>query len=255
MQAIATVLAIAAAGWLAWSTWTVLRNQSEFFDNRQHYSKSEVDKRLYGAFIGFWITLGIAIYIPTRWLLGCVLPEHWGSYSADDGEWSSYGERISGLVAAIGSLLMIVRMSKTGLSILQLEFWTSRFRPKEVDQCLAELATLKPLFSSVMCADTVLSRVEEGIPSQDGRKALLTSIRIGRNSPRDVVLHSLVQVSRSFLGSGRLHVYRNVLNMEGNGVKSVFEIALRELVKSGFADEAGAAAQRREVEAEIKEVG
>lgn len=254
MQELFEVIPIVAIGWMIWGSWMVLRPNSGFFDKR-YYSDSDVDIRTYLAFIGFWIALVLIIYIPTNWLLGLILPEHWGSYSSEDGEWSSYGERIAGLTAALGSLVLIARMFSTGRTILQIEFWTNRFRPKEVTACLSELSALAPLFSKIMCADTVLKRVEKGIVSDDGRKALLQATRTEKISTRDTVLHTIVQVSKVQIGSGQYHVYRNVLNMEGNGIKSVFEIALKELVSSGFINEAQADVQRKEVESAIKGMG
>ena len=102
---------------MAWGTWIILRPNSGFFSKEPHHSASEPHKRAYPAFIGFWIALTLAIYLPTRWLLNLVFPEHWGSFSAEDGEWSSYADRIAILTATLGSLALISRMSKTGRSI------------------------------------------------------------------------------------------------------------------------------------------
>lgn len=253
MQELFKVIAGGFIIWMAWGSWTVFRPNSGFFDKRYYSGRDELDNRIYAAFLGALMALGILIYAPTLWISNLILPTHWGSYN-DDGDWSSYSERIAGLAATFGALGALYRMSKTGRTILQAEFWTNRFRPKEVSLCTEAFVALKPLFERVMCADTVLSHVEEAIPSDRGREICRAAIQAG-SAPRNVVLRMILQTAKSMLASGQFHVYRNVLGMEGNGIKSMFEIALNELLKCAGIDEAGATAERLELQAAIKEVG
>lgn len=136
-----------------------------------------------------------------------------------------------------------------------MDFLTRLLRPKAVNECLVALEMIRPLFSKVLFADTVLARVKSGIVSSDGKKAVVKSIIEAGNSPRDVVLFAVVQASKSFLGSGQYHTYRGVLNAEGSSIRAAFGIALAELVKSGFADEKQAEEQLAELAEEIKSVG
>lgn len=244
--------------WMAWGTWAVLRPNSVFFGNGTY----PITKRDYRAITGFWFALAATIYLPTLWLLNLIFPERWGSYSADDGEWSSYSHSIAGLAATLGSLGIMSRMSKLQRSPLEREFYTSRFRPKEVADCLAALEQARPLFSKVLPADSVvldadsvLSRVKSAVVSSNWRKKLVESIKNEGNSPRGVILYAIVQVSKSLLESGQYHIWRGALNTEGLGIKTTFDIALDELVKSGIIDETQANEQRTEIAEAIKTVG
>jgi hypothetical protein len=100
------------------------------------------------------------------------------------------------------------------MSPIKLEFYSSRFRPKEVADCLAALEQVRPLFSKVMPAhsvmldaDLVLSRVKSAATSSAWRKALIESMRNHGNSPRTVILNAIVQESKSLLESGQYHSY------------------------------------------------
>lgn len=259
LQNLYWVVWIAMLCWVAWGTWAVLRPNSIFFDN----STGTLSKRDYGAITGFFLGLAFTIYLPTLWVLNLIFPESWGSYSADDGEWSSYSHSIAGLTATLGSLGIMSRMSKLQRSPLGIEFYTSRFRPKEVADCLAALEQVRPLFSKVvpansvqLDADLVLSRVESGVTSSNWRKKLVESIKNEGNSPRGVILYAIVQIAKSLLESGQYHhVYRGLLNDDGLGIKKTFDIALDELVKSGIIDETQANEQRAEVANAIASVG
>ena len=200
--------------------------------------------------------------MPTLWVLNLIFPESWGSYSAEDGEWSSYSDRIAALAATLGPLGIMSRMSKIQVSPLKLEFYSNRFRPKEVADCLAALEQVRPLFSKVMPAesvmldaDLVLSRVKSGVTSSASRKALIELIKNERNAPRDVILSLVVQESKSLLETGQYHIWRGALNDHGFAIKASFDIALDELVKSGVIDDAGAKKQRAEVAKAIASVG
>jgi hypothetical protein len=79
--------------------------------------------------------------------------------------------------------------------------------------------------------------------ARDAEVAIIQSIRAG-NSPRDLVLYAIVQAAKQMLSTGQYHIYRGVLGMEGNDIRAASAIALAELIKSGFTDEAGAREQR-----------
>lgn len=243
---------------MAWGTWAALRPNSVFFRN----STGNLSKRDYNAFLEFWFALASAIGLPTLWVLNLIFPESWGSYSAEDGEWSSYSHTIAALAATLGSLGIMSRMSKIQMSPLKLEFYSSRFRPKEVADCLLALEQVRPLFSKVMPAnsvmldaDLVLSRVKSALTSSAWQKALIELIKNERNAPRDFILSLVVQESKSLLETGQYHIWRGALNEEGFGIKATLDIALDELVKSGVIDDAGANKQRAEVANAIASVG
>jgi hypothetical protein len=252
MQSLINLILIAVLCWLVWSTWSVLRPNSILFSNGTFNSKSE--KRHYAALTGFFLTLFAVIFVPTNWLLNLFLPEQWGNYDYD-GEWTSFGTSISSFIAFGGSIGLIYRMYKKQLSLLHIGFWTNRFQPKEVKQCIVALEKIKPLFDKVLLADIVINLVKTEIVSKDGRKALLHSIRVAGNKPRDVVLLAIVNVSKSLLSSGQFHIYCGALNLQGGGIKSAFDIALRELVKSEFINETQATEQRSVVAKAIKNAG
>jgi hypothetical protein len=88
----------------------------------------------------------------------------------------------------------------------------------------------------------------------DSEAAIIQSIRAG-NSPRDLVYHAIVQAAKQMLSTGQYHVYRGVLGMEGNDIRAASAIALGELIRSGFTDEAGAKAQRDLLSSLIADVG
>jgi hypothetical protein len=243
---------------MAWGTWAVLRPNSVFFGN----STYSITKRDYRAFIGFFFGLAFTIYLPTFWVLNLIFPKSWGSYSAEDGEWSSYSHTIAALAATLGSLGIMSRMSKIQMSPLKLEFYSSRFRPKEVADCLAALEQVRPLFSKVMPAnsvmldaDLVLSRVKSAVTSSAWRKALIELIKNEGNAPRDVILSLVVQESKSLLETGQYHIWRGALKDSGFAIKATFDIAMDELVKNGIIDEADANKQRVEVANAIASVG
>jgi hypothetical protein len=148
------------------------------------------------------------------------------------------------------------------MSPLKLEFYSSRFRPKEVADCLAALEQVRPLFSKVMPAnsvmldaDLVLSRVKSAVTSSAWRKALIELIKNEGNAPRDVILSLVVQESKSLLETGQYHIWRGALKDSGFAIKATFDIAMDELVKNGIIDEADANKQRVEVANAIASVG
>lgn len=240
--------------WVIWSNWWVLRNRAALFcQESSPYDKPSI--RDSAAFLGFWVTLFLAIFLPLQGFLSLILPSTWGWYSTENDKWSSLAERIAIFSGIFGSFGVMYRMSKIRRSVLDPEFWSKRFRPREVDECLSALEQIGPLFEHVLNVDCVLDRVRSGIQSENGRKALIHVIRSTDNSPRDVVLHAIVQVSKSQLSSGQFHVYRGVLSMQGSGVRSALGIALNQLVKSGFMSEAQANRERAEIEQAIKLVG
>ena len=154
------------------------------------------------------------------------------------------------------------QIDKLRLSPLKLEFYSSRFLPKEVADCQAALEQVRPLFSKVMPAnsamldaDLVLSRVKSAVTSSAWRRALIELIKDERNTPRDVILSLVVQESKSLLETGQYHIWRGTLNDDGFAIKASFDIALDELVKSGVIDDARAAKQRAEVAKAIASVG
>jgi len=240
LQNLIWVVWIAMLCWMAWGTWAIHRSISLNVDPN------------YSAFIGFWFALIAVIGLPTSWLLNLVFPERWSSVS----------ESIAVVAAGIGSLWLINRIDKLRLSPLKFEFYTSRFRPKEVADCLAALEQVRPFFSKVLSADSVvlnadlvLIRVESAVMSLAWRKELIESIKSERKAPRDIILSLVVQESKSLLETGQYHIWRGALNEEGFGIKATFDIALDELVKSGVIDDAGAKKQRAEVANAIASVG
>lgn len=223
--------------WMAWGTWVIHRSISSYTDPN------------YPAFVGFWFALIYVIGLLTLWLLNFIFPEHWS-------------EGIAAVAAGIGSLWLINRIDKLRLSPLRLEFYTSRFLPKEVTDCLAALEQVRPLFSKVMPvnsvmldADLVLSHVKSAVTSSIWRKTLIELIKDKRNAPREVILSLVVQESKSLLETGQYHIWRGALNDDGFAIKASFDIALDELVKSGAIDDAGAKERRAEVANEIASVG
>lgn len=224
--------------WMAWGTWVIHRSISSYTDPN------------YPAFVGFWFALIYVIGLLTLWLLNFIFPEHWS-------------EGIAAVAAGIGSLWLINRIDKLRLSPLKLEFYTSRFLPKEVADCLAALEQVRPIFSKVMPANSamldanlVLSHVKSTVTSSVWRKALIELIKDKRNNtPRNVILSLVVQEAKSLLETGQYHIWRGALNDDGFAVKVSFDIALDELMKSGVIDDAGAKKQRAEVTQIIASVG
>ena len=237
LQNLIWVVWMAMVCWAAWGTWAI------------HCSISLNTDPNYPAFIGFWLALIAVIGLPILWVLNLLFPEHWS-------------EGIAIGTAGIGSFWLINRVDKLRLSPLKLEFYTSRFLPKEVADCQAALEQVRPLFSKVMPAnsamldaDLVLSRVKSAVTSSAWRRALIELIKDERNTPRDVILSLVVQESKSLLETGQYHIWRGALNDDGFAIKASFDIALDELVKSGVIDDAGAKNQRAEVAKAIASVG
>jgi len=237
LQNLILVGGMAMLCWMAWGTWAIHRSISLNTDPN------------YQAFVGFWFALIYVIGLSTLWLLNLIFPERWS-------------EGIAVVAAGIGSLWLIDRVGKLQVSPLKLEFYSHRFRSKEVADYLAALEQVRPLFSKVMPAnsamldaDLVLSRVKSAVTSSAWRKALIELIKDKRNAPRDIILNLVVQESKSLLETGQYHIWRGVLNDDGFAIKASFDIALDELMKSGVIDDAGAKKQRAEVAKAIATVG
>jgi hypothetical protein len=127
-------------------------------------------------------------------------------------------------------------------------------RPPEVRASLDALDASRPLFSKLLYASLVLDRVKTVTMARDAEAPIIQSISAG-NSARDLVLHAIVQAAKQMLSTGQYHIYRGVLGMEGNDIRAASAIALDELIKSGFADEAEAKEQRDLLSALIASVG
>ncbi len=73
--------------------------------------------------------------------------------------------------------------------------------------------------------------------------------------PRVLALFLMMNVARDYLGSGRFHIYRGTLSMQGHALKGMNAYCLGELAKLGhFTDEERRAALRATNE-DIAEVG
>ena len=129
------------------------------------------------------------------------------------------------------------------------------FPPAEVKICLRTLEDVKSLFSNLLCSDSVLEPVRALLLDRKSKSYLLKAIYEVNNSPKNIVLYAIVQQCKFLLSSGHYHVYRSLLSGEGSGIRAVFEIALDELVKSGFANKEQAFEQRSELRELIKDVG
>jgi hypothetical protein len=196
-------------------------------------------------------------------MLDLIFPRRWGYHV--DGEWTPYSVLIASVAAMTGSVGIMYRMSKLQRSFLDIEFYSTRFRPKEIVGYLAALEQVRPLFSKViptessvtLYADLVLSRVESVVVSSASRKELIELTKNEGNSPRNVILSLVVQESQSLLETGEFHYGfgRGALNDDGHRIKATFDIALDELVKSGLIDNAGAKKKRAEVANAIASFG
>ena len=129
------------------------------------------------------------------------------------------------------------------------------FPPAEVKVCLRTLKEIRPIFSHLLYSNSVLERVRGILLDKKNKPELLEAIYEDKNSPRDLVLSVIVQHCMLRLSTGMHHVYRGVLSGEGNGMRAVFEIAVKELVKSNFYDEDEASTQREVLQGLIKKAG
>lgn len=129
------------------------------------------------------------------------------------------------------------------------------FPPPEVKTCLCALGEVKPLFSNLLFSDLVLEKVRAILLDKKYKPQLLVAVYEAKCSPRDIVLYGIVEQCKLLLSTGLYHIYRGVLSLEGNDMRAVFEIALDELVKSGYASKEQAAEQRALLQELIKDVG
>lgn len=129
-----------------------------------------------------------------------------------------------------------------------------RTKPPEVRASLDALDASRPLFAKLLFASLVLDRVKAVTMARDAEAPIMQSIRAG-NSPRDLVLHAIVQAAKQMLSTGQYHIYRGVLGMDGNDIRAASAIALTELTKSGFTNEVGAKEQSDLISSLIANVG
>jgi len=134
--------------------------------------------------------------------------------------------------------------------------------PVEVKLVLSALAeeTQRIKYNPTWCqntwigagAATVTPRVVEDILRW--AKPIKEDIHNGK-LPRALMLFMMMNVARDYLASGRFHIYRGTLSMQGDGVRAINSYCLDELTKLGrFTAETKIAAEKA-TNADIRAVG
>ena len=133
--------------------------------------------------------------------------------------------------------------------------WNWLFRAKHVKEALAALDELHPLFQESFFPDLGFDSIKQQlkifiIENPDKvRKALEA------NGARNACLMGIVKIAREDLASGQDHLYRGVLSIVGDGKKTAFHIAMRELEKAGVCTAEVRQLRSKELEEDIREVG
>ena len=74
-------------------------------------------------------------------------------------------------------------------------------------------------------------------------------------SPRQQIYFAIANVSSDYLGSGRYHLHKGILNPNGEEFLQLFNEAMSELAKNGAVSDKEAEAHKAELRGVIKEVG
>lgn len=127
--------------------------------------------------------------------------------------------------------------------------------PRQVLDCERALKEIRREFGNNLYAEPIFAEVAWGMKTSHGQAAIVSSISWEGNSAREVAWFALAQTAHRHLANGHLHIYRGVLSGAGHGVKAVYDKALDELVKSGFATEADALERRQALAESIKIIG
>jgi hypothetical protein len=129
------------------------------------------------------------------------------------------------------------------------------FPRKEVKSALAALRELRPLFETAfwprIAIDEISRRTKEYLV--ENPKDVEREIANGK-TPRVVCLMAMVQLTRLDLIRGREHIGHGRLTMAGDGKKGIFDIAMKELEKSGICTAEVRQLRTRELEQDMREV-
>ncbi len=254
MKMLLNLILVVILCWMIWGSIWTLRNGARALWEENPDPISSNNRHIL-AVIGFFFALAVVIYLPLYAILSHILPPDWGRYDARDGDFISDSFEISFVVAFIGSFGIMYRMSKIKRSVLNLEFWSKRFRPWEIKACFEELEKIKSLFNNQQFANIILDSTMAFMQSEDGCRKLIQMIKSNGISPRNAVLFMMFQITRMRLICGEFHRYRGVLNMVGLDINASLDILLNELVKNNFMDESQAKELNQEIARKIMEVG
>jgi hypothetical protein len=127
------------------------------------------------------------------------------------------------------------------------------FKSSQVKDCQAALKLLRPVFQDALFYDSIEKRVADIIIRNPD--AVQKKMLIDGQSAQAVVLLTISNMAFKECATGRNHVYRGVLSMEGNSFRQVFSIAQSKLLEIGVIDEDDVDEGRSSLAAGVKEAG
>ena len=132
--------------------------------------------------------------------------------------------------------------------------WNWLFRGKHVKEALAALDELHPLFQQSFFTDLGFDSIKHQLKRYTIENPDKVRKAIEANNARNACLMGIVTIARTDLASGRDHIWRGMLSMEGQGKKAAYHIAMRELEKAGVWYRRSSSVAE-ELEEDIREVG
>lgn len=125
------------------------------------------------------------------------------------------------------------------------------FAPKEVKIALNVLHELSLELESQAFKE-IRSQIEEGILSD--YKNVVIQVK-DRESARHLIYFSIANISADYIESGHYHIYRGALNLLGNELLNLFDMAVNRLLEFGAINETEAKEQKAGIRKNIKSVG
>jgi hypothetical protein len=129
-------------------------------------------------------------------------------------------------------------------------------KPSEIASCLKELKIIEDKITSTLFSSMAFNIIKPYVVKQiKNKEKTIYSIRNDKISPQNLVLLIITNVIAELLPTGQYHIYRGILNMEGQGLLELWHYAVDELQKSGFYTAEEAKEDNVWIEKQIKEVG
>jgi len=123
--------------------------------------------------------------------------------------------------------------------------------PKEVKVALNVLDELSLEFQTE-AFETIRRQIEKGILGD--YKNVITQVK-DEASARQLIYFSIANIAAEYVESGHYHIYRGVLNLLGNDLLSLFDMATDRLLEDGAISEKEAKEQKTGIRKNIKCVG